>query len=110
NDHTDVGAALRDRVQTAIRDLGYQVNGRSEASRQQSRAIGFLLSNGAGINPIHAHLLLGIEQFCSDAGYYTIFTRCTYSPDQKPENFDLPAFLLQRAPGELRNCGRSDLY
>ncbi|HEY3454786.1 MAG TPA: LacI family DNA-binding transcriptional regulator [Bryobacteraceae bacterium] len=64
NDHADVRVALRDRVQAAIRELGYQANGRPEAARRQSRAIGFLLCNGAGINPIHAHLLLGIEQFC----------------------------------------------
>jgi LacI family transcriptional regulator len=95
NDHTDVGPDLRDRVQAAIRELGYRSNGRPEGVRQQSRAIGFLLCNGAGINPIHAHLLLGIEQFCSDAGYYTIFTRYMYSPDQKPEDFELPGFLLQ---------------
>jgi LacI family transcriptional regulator len=101
NDHADVGADLRDRVQSAIRELGYRTNGRPEGARQQSRAIGFLLCNGAGINPIHAHLLLGIEQFCSDAGYYTIFTRYMYSPDQKPEDFELPEFLLQP---HLVNC------
>jgi DNA-binding LacI/PurR family transcriptional regulator len=96
NDHSDVGTSLRDRVEAAIRELGYRAPVRPESSRQQSRAIGFLLCNGAGINPIHAHLLLGIEQFCSDAGYYTIFTRYMYTPDQKPEEFELPDFLLQR--------------
>jgi len=101
NDHADVGVALRDRVQAAIPELGYQANGRPEAARRQSRAIGSLLCNGAGINPIHAHLLLGIEQFCSDAGYYTIFTRYMYSPDQNPEHFELPEFLLQP---HLVNC------
>jgi LacI family transcriptional regulator len=100
NDHADVGTVLRDRVQAAIRELGYRTNGRPEGARQ-SRAIGFLLCNGAGINAIHAHLLLGIEQFCSDAGYYTIFTRYMYSPDQRPEDFELPEFLLQP---HLVNC------
>jgi DNA-binding LacI/PurR family transcriptional regulator len=101
NDHADVGTDLRDRVQSAIRELGYRSNERPEGARQQSRAIGFLLCNGAGINPIHAHLLLGIEQFCSDTGYYTIFTRYMYSPDQRPEDFELPEFLLQ---SHLVNC------
>lgn len=101
NDHADVGTDLRDRVQAAIRELGYRTNGRPEGARQQSRVIGFLLCNGAGINPIHAHLLLGIEQFCSDAGYYTIFTRYMYSPDQRPEDFELPEFLVRP---HLVNC------
>jgi LacI family transcriptional regulator len=97
NDHADVAAPLRDRVEAAIRELGYRAIPRIETSRQQSRAIGFLLSNGAGINPIHAHLLLGVEQFCSDAGYYTIFTRYKYGSEQKPAELELPEFLRNRS-------------
>jgi LacI family transcriptional regulator len=101
NGFTDVAPPLRDRVEAAMRDLNYRISTRPEPVRRQSRAIGFLLCNGSGITSIHAHLLLGIEQFSSDAGYYTLFARYMYSADQKPENFELPEFLRQR---HLTDC------
>src|SRR3569833_1494991 len=70
NGFTDVAPLLRERVEAAMRELNYRVAGRPEPVRRQSRAIAFLLCNSSGISAIHALLLLGIELFSSDSGYF----------------------------------------
>ncbi len=101
NDHSDVAVALRERVEEAIRGLGYQAANRADREPNRTRVIGFMLCNGQEINLVHSHLLLGIEQFCSEAGYYTIFTRHSYSPHTPPEALQIPELLSNR---ELVDC------
>ena len=100
NDHADVAVVLRDRVEEAIRGLGYRAAHR-DRDQNRTRVIGFMLCNGQEINLVHSHLLLGIEQFCSEAGYYTIFTRHSYSPHTPPDKLHIPELLSNR---DLVDC------
>lgn len=101
NDFPDVAAPLRLRVEGAVRDLGYRAAARQEPERAHTKAIGFLLCNGTGINTVHAHLLVGIEEYCSSQGYYTIFTRHTHAPETDAERMEVPEILTSR---QLADC------
>jgi DNA-binding LacI/PurR family transcriptional regulator len=100
NDHPDVAVVLRDRVEEAIRGLGYRAAHR-DRDPNRTRVIGFLLCNGHEINLVQSHLLLGIERFCSEAGFYTIFARHSYSPHTSPEKLQIPELLTNR---DLVDC------
>jgi LacI family transcriptional regulator len=105
NDRQGVDPALRGRVESAIRDLGYHPFVRNfvrgDAERNQSRVIGLMLCNGAAIHSLHAHLLLGIEDYCSESGYYTLFARYNYDAATAPGFLELPDLLLRR---DFVNC------
>ncbi|MGC4051478.1 MAG: LacI family DNA-binding transcriptional regulator [Paludibaculum sp.] len=101
NDFPDVAEPLRQRVQAAIRDLGYRTGARQEPDRSHTKAIGFLLCNGMGINTVHAHLLVGIEEYCSSQGYYTIFTRHAHAAEAEPDRLEIPEIFTSR---QLADC------
>jgi DNA-binding LacI/PurR family transcriptional regulator len=95
----DVDPALRTRVEMAVRELGYTplVNG----ALKNSRLIAFVLCNGGSVPSAHEHLLLGIEEYCSEAKYNLLFTRHQYASDVEPEKLQLPEVVL--TPG-LVDC------
>jgi DNA-binding LacI/PurR family transcriptional regulator len=97
--HADVDPALRTRVKTAVQELGYTplVNG----ALKNSRLIAFVLCNSGSLPTAHEHLLLGIEEYCSEAKYNLLFTRHQYSSDVEPEKLQLPEVML--TPG-LVDC------
>lgn len=69
NNHPSVSKATREKVQSAITELGYRRNAaaRSLVTRR-SQTIGVLASELSQYGP--AHTLLGVEQAARDAGYF----------------------------------------
>ena len=65
--------------------------------RESSRSIGMIPGNGAGFNSVHASLPLGIEEACSEAGYYLLFARHQYEAHVKPGDLQLPGLIQARA-------------
>lgn len=92
----DVDAELKRRVEEAIRDLGYRSSGfrLATARREQARVIAFVLCNESGLSAAHEHLLLGIEEYCSEAKYCLLFARHQYEPNADPIELQLPEVLL----------------
>jgi DNA-binding LacI/PurR family transcriptional regulator len=94
NDRQDVGSELRERVQLAIRELGYRPDVRAQNFvRGPSRIIGLVMCNGAEFSLDHAYLLLGIEEACAEAGYYLLFTRHRYEAHVKSGDLQLPGVI-----------------
>lgn len=69
NNHPNVSTATREKVESAIAELGYRRNtaARSLVTRR-SQTIGVLASDLSQYGP--AHTLLGVEQAARDAGYF----------------------------------------
>ncbi len=101
NNYPDVDAKLRERVETAVRELNYRPNARARLFVQNSTPIlSFILSNRALINPFHSGILQGVEEYCAQAGYFVMFTQYDYSRTTPPAEM--------RLPGVLRSHGMAD--
>jgi len=101
NNHPDVDAKLRERVESAVRELNYRPNARARLFVQNATPIlSFILSNRAFINPFHSGILQGVEEYCAQAGYFVMFTQYDYSRATPPEGM--------RLPGVLRSHGMAD--
>lgn len=101
NEHPEVDAKLRERVEAAIRELNYRPNARARLFVQNSTPIlSFILSNRAFINPFHSGILQGVEEYCAQAGYFVMFTQYDYSRSSEPAGL--------RLPGVLRSHGMAD--
>ena len=97
NASDNVDAALRDKVNRAIRELGYRPNARAQSFvRERSNVIAFVLSNRIGLSSVYARILLGVEEYCADSGYHLLFTRFRYDADQAPADLQLPSVLAAR--------------
>ncbi|HEY7208946.1 MAG TPA: LacI family DNA-binding transcriptional regulator [Bryobacteraceae bacterium] len=84
NRHADVDQELRERVELAVRKLGYRLNQRTRAVvHSKSRIIGLILCNDFGLNAAQSLLLLGVEEHCAQAGYYLLFARHNFAPGGK---------------------------
>jgi DNA-binding LacI/PurR family transcriptional regulator len=102
NGHQDVGNELQERVQRAIRELGYLPDARAQNFvREHSRIIGLVMCNGGGFNSVHAYLLLGVEEACAEADYYLLFARQQYDAQIKPGDLQLSGFIQARG---LADC------
>jgi len=76
NRRPDVDDELRERVEAAVRKIGYQLNQRTRAIVQsKSRIIGLILCNDFGLSPAQALLLVGVEEYCAQRGYNLLFAR-----------------------------------
>jgi DNA-binding LacI/PurR family transcriptional regulator len=94
NGRDDVDPKLRSRVEKAIHDLGYRPNARGQAlSRNASPILSFILSNRTFVHPFHSQVLQGVEQYCSNAGYFVLFTHFDYPAATTPETLRLPGVL-----------------
>jgi DNA-binding LacI/PurR family transcriptional regulator len=94
NGHEDVDARLRIRVEHAIRALGYRPNILAQNFvRNQSPILSFILSNSGILNPVQALILMGIEEYCEQTGYFVLFTRLQYDPQVKSDAIRLPNVL-----------------
>ena len=101
NNYADVDAKLRERVESAIRELSYRPNARARSFVQNSTPIlSFILSNRTLINPFHSGILQGVEEYCEQAGYFVMFTQYDYSRQTRPADLQLP--------GVLRSHGMAD--
>ncbi len=94
NSCPDVDPQLRERVEQAIKELSYRPNARARSFvRKASPVISFILSNRTVLQPFHAGVLQGAEEFCSEAGFFVLFTNFQYSPDTKASALRLPDIL-----------------
>jgi DNA-binding LacI/PurR family transcriptional regulator len=94
NDRPGVDPQLRDRVETAIRELNYRPNARARSFVQNaSPIISFVQSNRKLVYPFHTDVLQHVEECCAEEGYFVLFTRYNYSPDTKPSDLLLPNVL-----------------
>lgn len=101
NDFPDVDPQLQERVREAIRVLHYRPNARARMFVQNSTPVlSFILSNRSILNPFHAAILQGVEEYCSSAGYFVMFTRYDYSPDTRPADLRLPGVLESHGVAE----------
>jgi DNA-binding LacI/PurR family transcriptional regulator len=102
NDHQDVGTDLRERVQVAIRELGYRPDMRAQGPvRERFRTVGLVMCNGSEFSSVHAYLLLGVEEVCTEAGYYLLFARHRYEANIHPGDLHLPGVIQARG---LADC------
>jgi DNA-binding LacI/PurR family transcriptional regulator len=94
NGKADVDPKLRTQVERAIHDLGYRPNVRARnLSRNSSPILSFILSNRSFVHLFHSHILQGVEEYCSQNGYFVIFTKFDYSRHTKPYEIRLPTVL-----------------
>src|SRR5262249_46500776 len=94
NARPDVNAELRVRVEEAIRQLNFRPNARAQSlSRKASPIISFILSNRSFVHPFHAHVLSGVEEYCSQTGYFVVFARFNYSGNTPVSQLRLPSVL-----------------
>ncbi|MFN7992453.1 MAG: LacI family DNA-binding transcriptional regulator [Bryobacteraceae bacterium] len=101
NEHSDVDPELRRRVQAAIRELSYRPNARARVFVQNSTpVISFILSNRSLLNPFHAGILQGVEEYCKNQGFFVMFTQYDYSPDTKAADLRLPGVLQSHGIAE----------
>lgn len=101
NNYPDVDPELRQRVEEAIRELRYRPNARARVFVQNATpVISFILSNRSLLNPFHSGILHGVEEYCSSADFFVMFTKYDYSPAVSPSDL--------RLPGVLRSHGIAD--
>ncbi len=97
NGHQDVDSGLRTRVQTAMKDLHYRPSLRAQSFvRDRSQVIGFVVSNRHSFTPFHSLLLIGVEEYCTEAGYYVQFARHQYLGEVAAADLALPSILQDR--------------
>lgn len=102
NRHQDVDEELRARVEAVVRKLGYQLNSRTRGVvHAKSRIIGLILCNDFGLSSAQSLLLLGVEEYCADAGYYLLFARHQFPHELDSDKLQIPGVI--ETPG-LADC------
>lgn len=102
NRHEDVDNALRERVEGVARKLGYRLSDRTRGVvHAKSRIIGLILVNDFGLSSAQSLLLLGVEEYCSQAGYYLLFARHQYPAGASYGALEPPGIV--QTPG-LADC------
>ncbi|MBV8898095.1 MAG: LacI family DNA-binding transcriptional regulator [Acidobacteriaceae bacterium] len=102
NRHQDVDSELRQRVEAVVSKLGYRLKARTRSVvHTRARIIGLILCNEFVLSAAHSLLMLGVEEYCAEAGYYLLFARHEFLPDQPVQNVSIPA--VTETPG-LADC------
>lgn len=102
NRHDDVDTELRERVEGVARKLGYRLSDRTRgAVHVKAKIIGLILVNDFGLSSAQSLLLLGVEEYCSQAGYYLLFARHQYSVGNPNTALEPPGIV--QTPG-LADC------
>ena len=102
NRHDDVDQDLRERVEGIARKVGYRFSARTQGVIQtRSRIIGLILLNDFGLSSAHSQLLLGVEEYCSRAGYNLLFSRHHFPKDSEVSQIEIPSVV--QIPG-LADC------
>lgn len=102
NRHEDVDEKLRIRVETVVRKLGYRLNARTRSVvHTKSRIIGLVLCNDFGLSSAQSLLLLGIEEYCAQHGYYLLFARHQFPAALSAQHLRIPSVI--ETPG-LADC------
>jgi LacI family transcriptional regulator len=93
-----VSAPTRERVEDAIRDLGYRPNGIARALRQRAtRVIGAVVPDQR--NPFYAELALGAERRARDEGFALLIANTGCDPET--ESSQVAALLERRVDAIL---------
>lgn len=91
NHSSNVNAGLKRKVERAIEELQFRPNVRAQSFvRNQSPVVPFILCNRDNLNPVHAYMLQGVEDYCAEAGYFVLFARHSYSPDLTSDKLSTP--------------------
>ncbi len=86
-----------DRVEAAIRHLGFRPNAQARRMlRRHSEIVCFLLSNRDFPHTFHARILQGVENYARSIRQHVIFAAVNYSPELDPERINLPPILQER--------------
>lgn len=102
NRHEDVDNGLRERVEAIALKVGYRLSARTRSVvHTKSRIIGLILLNDFGLSSAQSLLLLGVEEYCSSAGYYLLFARHQYPAAAPPASLEIPNVV--QTPG-LADC------
>jgi LacI family transcriptional regulator len=102
NRHEDVDRELRERVEAVARKIGYQLSPRTRAVvHNKARIIGLILLNDLGLSSAQSLLLVGVEEYCSTAGYYLLFARHQHAVEAASATVELPSVV--QIPG-LADC------
>ncbi len=102
NRHEDVDRELRTRVEAIVRKLGYRLNSRTRSAvHSKSRIVGLIVCNDFRLSSAQSLLLLGVEEYCAEAGYYLLFARHQFPRDIPPEALQIPGIV--ETPG-LADC------
>ncbi len=102
NRHEDVDDGLRERVEAVALKVGYRLSARTRSVvHGKSRIIGLILLNDFGLSSAQSLLLLGVEEYCSTAGYYLLFARHQYPAAGAPASLEIPNVV--QTPG-LADC------
>jgi len=102
NRHDDVDNELRERVESVALKVGYRLSERTRSVvHNRSRIIGLILLNDFGLSAAQSLLLLGVEEYCSNSGYYLLFARHQYSSTGTPASLEIPNVV--QTPG-LADC------
>ena len=91
-----VSRRTRDRVQTAMRRLGFRANAQARRIlKRRSEMVCFLLSNRDFLHPFHARILQGVETYASTVKQHVLFAALHYSSQTPPNRIVVPPVLQE---------------
>jgi LacI family transcriptional regulator len=94
NERPDVDPILRERVERAIKTLGYRVNSWGRGLRRNSPpCVSFILNNRNFLHPVHSRILQGVEEQCDSADCFVLYAKFHYRPEAKASELRLPRVL-----------------
>lgn len=97
NNHPSVSVDTRERVQSAIIELGYQPNIQARRLvKGRTETVGFVLGNRDFIDPFHAKVLAGAQRYFAETGHQVVYTSLEYSRDGSPDEMLLPKIISLR--------------
>ncbi len=77
-----------------IKELNYTPNIHAQRMwKGKTNTICFILANREVLLSLHAHIIRGVEEFCSINNYSVLFTTFMYSPETPPQDLDIPPIL-----------------
>ncbi|MEV7571294.1 LacI family DNA-binding transcriptional regulator [Streptomyces tanashiensis] len=105
NGNYPVSAATRDRVETAVRDLGYVVNAHARAlAGTDGRTVGIIVNDV--VDPFYAHIARGVEREASAADRLCLV--CTTQGDPRRELAAVELMQERRAAAIVLVGGGTD--
>lgn len=96
--HPDTSTRMRERVQRAMQECGYEPNVLAQSLRRgATMTVGFIVSDIS--NPLMSHIALGAETTLHNAGYSTLVSNSGNAADRDAEHLRL--FRQRRVDGLL---------
>ncbi len=97
NGGAHVSRATTERVEAAIRRLGFRPNAQARRMlRRHSEIVCFLLSNRDFPHTFHARILQGVENYARSIRQHVIFAAVHYGAEVSPDRIHLPPILQER--------------